>query len=37
VARTIADLGASDRVREAHIKAALTLRQIDVLDAAAAA
>jgi magnesium chelatase family protein len=37
VARTIADLAASERVRAAHVRAALSLRNDDVLDGALAA
>jgi magnesium chelatase family protein len=37
VARTIADLAGDDRVRAPHVRQALTLRQEDVLDRAAAA
>jgi magnesium chelatase family protein len=37
VARTIADLAGDDRVRAQHVRAALTLRQEDVLDGALAA
>jgi magnesium chelatase family protein len=37
VARTIADLQGSDRVRACHVNAAVTLRQDDILEGAQAA
>jgi magnesium chelatase family protein len=37
VARTVADLEASDRVRELHVREALALRQENVLEGAEAA
>jgi magnesium chelatase family protein len=37
VARTIADLAGSDRVRAEHVNGALSLRQDDILDGAVAA
>jgi magnesium chelatase family protein len=37
VARTIADLAASERVRASHVRVALSLRRDDVLDGAIAA